>query len=363
MTSFTDPHTLPPTPLREPLERFGSKKRYIGARGRPAGLGPGSPHMPGESPPIHDSGYVIFLGRPVMCALVATPDDSLAQAFLASCPHPARHKLARRDDLGDRLSAMVAAGAESHGGLGLPASAFVEHMASAVRPDDGSAVLDQLRAADLYLAWACAQGNAEAIRAFEDRYLDDIDDPDERQLARERLFVRAADDKPPRVANYDGRGPLRDWTRIVVARALADAQRRQESDAERQQRVNELAAVVSETLEQDPSLSHLQTELAAEIKRAIEESLAALTAQQRNLLRLRYLHGTSVEEMARLYNRHRVSMSRRLSKIQGDLLSRARRLLMTRLEVEPTDLEATVALVHSRLELTLDRLLRTEPPA
>ena len=79
---------------------------------------------------------------------------------------------------------------------------------------------------ELFLAWAASTGDAAAVRTFDARVLPAIDpvvrriDPtpafvDEvRQAVRVRLLL-GADGAAPRLAAYQGRGPLVAWVRFT----------------------------------------------------------------------------------------------------------------------------------------------------
>src|ERR1051325_7399436 len=89
--------------------------------------------------------------------------------------------------------------------------------------------LEEDRVGDVYLAWACAHGDAAALAAFEDRYGRDmvafagraglppafVDDVV--QDVRRALFV-AKGDEPPRIVQFSGRGDLRGWLRVTIVR-------------------------------------------------------------------------------------------------------------------------------------------------
>src|ERR1700722_16416899 len=89
-----------------------------------------------------------------------------------------------------------------------------------------------VRSGDLYLACACARGDAAALLAFERAFFGDIERSLKRrggaglpprdeveQLVRHRLFV-ADDGARPRIAEYSGRGDLRSWFRVTVSRMV-----------------------------------------------------------------------------------------------------------------------------------------------
>ena len=88
--------------------------------------------------------------------------------------------------------------------------------------------LAALRAADLYLACACADGDRAALVAFDRHYMREVDIAlarmrmpaprvaDVKQLVRQRLFV--GDGVPGKIVEYGGRGDLRRWVRSVAVR-------------------------------------------------------------------------------------------------------------------------------------------------
>src|SRR5688572_14163636 len=81
-------------------------------------------------------------------------------------------------------------------------------------------------AGDLYLACAAGEGNTEAIRVIDDRFVSRLparirrlgSKPDAvadvLQTVRERLFAGAA----PRIRAYNGSGPLEQWIKVVAIR-------------------------------------------------------------------------------------------------------------------------------------------------
>jgi RNA polymerase sigma-70 factor (ECF subfamily) len=87
-----------------------------------------------------------------------------------------------------------------------------------------------LHVEDLYLAWACLEGNAEALATFEERMLPVI----ATTLARLRIEPGRRDDLlqdlrihlivgsaggPGKLAQYRGRGELERWLRAIALRA------------------------------------------------------------------------------------------------------------------------------------------------
>src|SRR5580692_3788083 len=136
------------------------------------------------------------------------------------------------------LRRMFEEGQRAWPGLGLPPDAFVRHLAS--RGARGTP-LAALHAADLYLACACEARARGAVEAFERAYLGQVGvflartrpSPavvDEvRQVLREKLFV-GRPGAAPKIVEYDGRGALASWVRVIAIRAAIDLKRQSRAD-------------------------------------------------------------------------------------------------------------------------------------
>jgi RNA polymerase sigma-70 factor (ECF subfamily) len=217
--------------------------------------------------------------------------------------------------------------------------------------------------ADLYLARAAAQGDAVAVRAFDERILAHIApvvlrvDPKEdfidevRQLLRARLLVGEGG-APPRIIEYQGRGPLLGWVRVAAARVALNLKRASARPASTEDMLGELAAT-----EPDPELRHLKTLYRAEFGTALHDALAALPERQRALLRLHYVDGLRLAQIARLYQVHESTVSRWVSSTVERVASGARHRLTERLALSPSSLDSVARMVQSHLDLSIRRIL------
>lgn len=225
---------------------------------------------------------------------------------------------------------------------------------ASIRGDAGS-----LRGGDLYLACACAAGDERAVtelsqlidreveRAARGRaYADDV-----AQSVREKLLVGDA----PQIHDYAGRGSLRGWLRVIVARAVVDESRRGKR--------RELQADDSELFELpargDPQLAFMKDHYREQFRGAFERALQSLDPEQRRLLRHQFVDELGIDEIGGLYRIHRATAARRMSKAREMLLSRTRRELAARLDLGRGDLQSVMKLIESQLHLSLCRLLET----
>jgi RNA polymerase sigma-70 factor (ECF subfamily) len=85
--------------------------------------------------------------------------------------------------------------------------------------------------------------------------------------------------------------------------------------------------------------------------------MAALPARDRNVLRLVYGEGLSVEQVAVLYQVHRVSVSRWLGATRRELLEQTRARLRERLRLDDAEMASLTRLCLSQIDVSLDRIL------
>jgi RNA polymerase sigma-70 factor (ECF subfamily) len=219
------------------------------------------------------------------------------------------------------------------------------------------------RAADLFLACACALDTPGALDAFDRAFMSQVGlflshmrvSPafvdDVKQLVRERLFVGPS----PKIAEYTGAGELRSWLRVIAVRTALNLKRkRTESLADRDASSDDRRPPSGN----DPELDFIKERYRAEFKAALEQSLATLSSERRNLLRLHFVEGLTLDEMSNLFNVHRATVARHIAQAREAIVDEARRLLSDRLRVDSDEFDSMMGLLRSRLELSLPALFR-----
>ncbi len=214
--------------------------------------------------------------------------------------------------------------------------------------------------ADVALASACARGIPEAIAQFEALYGADLRIVHARsrgnkpafdelaQAVRVKLFAGDA----PRIAEYRGTGPLRNWVRIVATRTLIEMARgMKHTDPLEESGVVPLAAP-----DDDPEMAYLKRRYAAEVKEAFEAAAKELAAEERNVLREHYACGLGIDQIAAIHGIHRATAARRLASAREAVLAGTRRLLTARLRLSRAEIESVVRMVESRMHLTAERI-------
>ncbi len=210
---------------------------------------------------------------------------------------------------------------------------------------------------ELYLAIACARGEAVAIAAFEREFLAVVPQAlasmrlpaatveDVRAIVRDKLLLG----DPPRLLGYAGQGRLRGLVQVMATRAALDRIRHEQREVGLPAR--EFAAPV------DLATSLIKAQYREAFAAGFAAAVAGATRRDRNLLRLHFLGGVTLEQLAQMYDVHRATVVRWLAAARADVLAKTRAYIGTELGAPADELDEMFALVESRVELSLDRLL------
>jgi RNA polymerase sigma-70 factor (ECF subfamily) len=292
----------------------------------------------------------------------------LAQLLLSRAG-PNSQELAAVPDLGGAVSRLLTRARAAWPHVDVDAERFVLYVAErlAAAADLGAA-LATVHAEDLYLACALAQRHPHAIREFEHRFLPEVSAyvartqsspafaEDVKQVLREQLLVGRAG-APPKIASYAGSGPLGGWLRVVAVRLARNLLRAQK---------NHLAldgrdGIPIRSASPDPEMSYLKQRYGREFRQAFQSVLTSLPTQERTILRLFFFDGMTVNQIGALYNVHGSTVSRRIARSRQTIFNETRRLLHERLRLGSREFESLMALVQSRLDVSLCGLLGAEP--
>ena len=256
------------------------------------------------------------------------------------------------------LAAAVAEGRAAWPSVALATPAFGAWLAERASDD---AELSRLPVADLYLACACAVGDASALAAFDDRYLREVEIAaakvraapgildEARQVVRELLFVSRGDRRPA-ITTYVGRGDLRGWIRVI---AMREVMRLCERDP------REVTTGDEELLEalspaDDPELELLKAGYRDQFARAFRAAVHALAPRQRTLLRQQLIDGVRVKALAKLHGVHPATVARWLAEIREVLVETTRERLADALQLSRGEVDSVLRLIRSRIDVSVD---------
>ena len=200
--------------------------------------------------------------------------------------------------------------------------------------------------ADLYLACACASGDARDAPAFADEVC---------QRLRASLLVGDGTERP-RIVDYAGRGPLRAWVGVAAVRHALMLRRGQQ----RQREVStddDWTGKLTQASTGNPELDLVKREHAEAFGTALRDAAAALEPRLRATLRMHFVDGLSIDEIGAAYGVHRATAARWIQRARDELFAGTRDRLRQRLALSPSELDRVTALVQSQLDVSLSTLL------
>ncbi len=225
------------------------------------------------------------------------------------------------------------------------------------------AALSASPAGDLALAAACTHQEPSAHLAFEavlvevsaagaaTRSSTDLVE-EVKQMLRVQLLV-PREDRPPGIAGYQGKGPLRGWVRITATRELIRLIKKRSRETPVDRPLDEALGAVS-----DPMLSQLKAEYRAEFATALHEAIADLSAEDRTLLRQQIVEQLSIDAIGAAFGVHRATAARWLLRARGALVTATRDRLASRLAMPVDQIDSVIRLVQSQLDASVVRYLR-----
>jgi RNA polymerase sigma-70 factor, ECF subfamily len=233
---------------------------------------------------------------------------------------------------------------------------FFGHCSRVLPPGDSHALPRE--AASLYLCCACAEAQPEALRSFEsegmsvakaaiariDRSSDFVQDT--LQEVWDKLLLGSE----AKVRLYSGRGPLKAWVRVAATRVALDRYRaRNRLTARHVELTDKLAAPCG-----SPEARLLKARFGKAFHQALRAAVAALSAQERNVLRMHVVGQCSIDEIGRAYNVHRATAARWLDRSRARIYEQVRYELCVRHEkLTASEFKSLATLMGSELELSL----------
>jgi RNA polymerase sigma-70 factor, ECF subfamily len=221
-----------------------------------------------------------------------------------------------------------------------------------------------LRHEDLYLAFACLEGDTAALSLLEERVISQVDRAvvsidsshdfmnEVRQSLREKLLVGAA----PRLAEYRGEGSLVAWARTVAVRLALNLKR----VGAKEQPTGDASLLELSLHGRDMEFDYVRQQHRADFLAALREALASLDVQARNVLRLSFVDHLSIDQLAALYGTHRATAARWVAKARETLVHRTRQALARRLSLDAEQLDSLLNALQSHLEISLRGLLAAD---
>jgi RNA polymerase sigma-70 factor (ECF subfamily) len=250
-------------------------------------------------------------------------------------------------------------------GLELELSRFVEWAASQPHAARAVASKDDEALTELVLVSALSQGSKQASLVFETRYLEPLGgrlarlrlsetELDEvKQRTREKLLVRREGERF-RLEDYAGEGRLAGLIQVTATREALSLFRK----TRRETRLD--AAVLGAAFDFDPGIEMLEGRARDAFRSAFARAVARLEPRQRNLLRMHLLGGVTLEKLAELHAVHRATVVRWLAAAREQVARDTEREVGEALALQGTELESVMNAIRSRIDLSVERLFRSQ---
>jgi RNA polymerase sigma-70 factor, ECF subfamily len=248
-------------------------------------------------------------------------------------------------------------GRRAREGVVVDATAFQRYLDA--RPQASPA-----HAADLYLACACSAGDSAALLVFERELLSQVEGfvaridrsrafaQEVQQIVRERLFVCARGGRA-KILDYDGRGSLKSWLRVVAVNVALELLRTRKPQDDDEAALDQLAGP-------DPELAFIRQRYARDFGQAFADALAALSSPDRLVLRLYLVEHLGIDEIGALCGFHRSTAARRLAGARLKLFEDTRERLRQRLKLSDSAFRSLLKLVQSSMDVSVRRILLQE---
>ena len=283
----------------------------------------------------------------------------LSQVFLSHAGAATAHLAATSvDQLEARLRSLIDEARAAWPDVALPDDAFLEAVARGIAEEgDPLHALASTRAADLFLACACAVGDPRALAHFDAEFLGPLSarlhhrasatfTDDLRQQVRTRLLI-AAPPRPPRIATYRGRAALTTWLSAAMARVAVDLRRSEPPSGSLDDIVRRIASA-----NVDPELAYLKSRYGPELESAVRAALAILSTGDANLLRAHFLDEVNASTLARMYGVSIRTIYRRLDDIRARVLAATHCAVRDRLGISAAEFDSLVALAASQIAVS-----------
>lgn len=292
----------------------------------------------------------------------------LAPLFLKQVAEHQRAGFADDDQLEPTLARLLCRGRACWPAIHLGEETFLGYLAERLDPQVTSHEgLAALNAEDLYLVCAFLQGEPQARAVCEQTLLPAVDAAllrlnvtrslreDIRQTILLRLLVGDGS-RGPRIQHFAGRGPLTRWVKVAAVRIGLNLIR----DTSRERPTEQEALSAELAVEDNFEIQHLKRQYQQEFKQAFERAFQGLSSRDRNVLRYHFLDGLSIDEIGALYQVHRATAARWLVRIRQKLSDATLDGMVTELGLKEGEIHSIVALVQSRLVMSITRILRSD---
>jgi RNA polymerase sigma-70 factor (ECF subfamily) len=106
----------------------------------------------------------------------------------------------------------------------------------------------------------------------------------------------------------------------------------------------------------DAEAAYVKSRYGDRLQVAMNHAIAALSPEQRNLLKLHFVDGLTFDEMAERLGSHRVTVWRHIAAAREAISEGTRRQLLDESSIPASEFESIVRVIHSQLHLSLGQI-------
>ena len=223
------------------------------------------------------------------------------------------------------------------------ASALVRSGESAVEFADGVYVSEALVAGDIHALQWLRNEIRRILRTVKNVATSRHDDIE--AAVMERLLVNK------KLSQYRGAAPLTSWLRVITVRTAFEL-----FPPEKEPHAQEFESMVFSNLAAEQKSADsgvLQRQVGDALSSAMTTAALALTAKERTLLRLHFLEGMTLEELAQTYASHSSTVSRWLADAKEHFLTVVRDEIGKRTGLGRLAVDSLVRAMHGKLDISL----------
>jgi RNA polymerase sigma-70 factor (ECF subfamily) len=232
-------------------------------------------------------------------------------------------------------------------------------------------LLDDVRAADLFIACACVHDAPGAVAGFLQEYRRAVADAARRvdpspsfadeltQNLSDTLFV-GTNGAAPKISKYSGKGPLSAWVTVTAKRMALHLRSRRPHFAESSVEGDLIELAV---LGSDPDLEYLKSRYAAELKEALIAAFQSLEPRLKVVLRLSFADGVSEKAIGAIYGVHQATISRWKTEAERHVLDRMKKILCEKHQLGEPEASSLIRALQSQIDINISRVLASEHAA
>ncbi len=229
--------------------------------------------------------------------------------------------------------------------------------------------LEGVHLRDLALAFGALSLSAVAARALDELYIQRVGEfvvrttvdrdviEETKQHMRTLLLVglvgAEGDEAPqPKLTEYSGKGPLGGWLRVMAVRTALNVLRARKPTTELTAENAPVAAIAH-----DPQLAYLRAHDREVFSTTFQQVLADLDDTSRTMLKLHYIQGMTMSQLATVFQTSRSSVARQVAEVRARILERTSEQLK-HAGVSASVIESMVNQAASKLDFTITKMLK-----